>query len=225
LDGRYHRRVDDLRGFFSEFALLRARLEVEAEWFIHLSEQDGVEELRAFSAADNNFLRKLVAEFSPQDAARIKTIEATTNHDVKAVEYFLKESVAARKALAASSEFIHFACTSEDINNLAYALNIKRAREQVMAPKMRKLAARLRELAGEYAAQPMLARTHGQPASPTTVGKEFAVFAARMKRACDDFEAVTVRGKINGASGNFNAHAVAYPDLDWPAVAADFVSP
>jgi len=224
LDGRYHRKVDDLRMYFSEFALLRARLEVEVEWLIYLSEQNAVEELPDLSAADKKFLRRLVANFSLQDAGRIKTIEATTNHDVKAVEYFLKESVAGRKALSASSEFIHFACTSEDINNLAYALNIKRARAEVVAPKMRALVECLRDLACEHAAQPMLARTHGQPASPTTVGKEFAVVAARLERACGDFEAVQVMGKINGASGNFNAHTNAYPSIDWPVVAADFVA-
>jgi len=189
-----------------------------------LSETAGVEGLPSIEAADKKFLRKLVAEFSAQDAARIKTIEATTNHDVKAVEYFLKEKAADRKALAASSEFIHFACTSEDINNLGYALNLKRARAAVIAPKMRALANRLHELAREYAAQPMLARTHGQPASPTTVGKEFAVAGARLANACDAFEAVAVMGKINGASGNFNAHTVAYPAVDWQRVAADFVA-
>jgi len=224
LDGRYARKVDGLRAFFSEFGLLRARLEVEVEWLLHLAEQGGVDELRAFADADKKFLRALVADFSAQDAARIKAIEATTNHDVKAVEYFLKESVAARKALAAASEFIHFACTSEDINNLAYALNLKRARDAVIAPQMRALATRVQALAVAFAAQPMLARTHGQPASPTTVGKEFAVVAARLAGACDAFEAAPVFGKINGASGNFNAHAIAYPAVDWPRVAAEFVA-
>jgi len=224
LDGRYARKVADLRAYFSEFALLRARLEVEVEWFIFLAEQDGVWELPALSNADKNFLRKLVSKFDAQDAARIKRIEATTNHDVKAVEYFLKESLAARKALAASKEFVHFACTSEDINNLSYALLIKRARAEVIAPKMRALSDALRDFAAAHAAQPMLARTHGQPASPTTVGKEFAIVAARLTRAGEAFEAATVMGKINGASGNFNAHAIAYPAVDWPRLAADFVA-
>lgn len=224
LDGRYHRKSAALRAYFSEFALLRARLEVEVEWFIHLSETTGVEELPPLAAAEEKFLRKLVDDFSKRDAARIKTIESTTNHDVKAVEYFLKESVADRDALAASSEFIHFACTSEDINNLAYALLLKRARADVIGPAMRKLADKLRDMARAHATQPMLARTHGQPASPTTVGKEFANLSARLTHACDVFEAVQVMGKINGATGNFNAHAIAYQELDWQRIAADFVA-
>lgn len=224
LDGRYHRRSARLRPYFSEFALLRARLEVEVQWLIHLSETAAVEELPAFPAAERHFLGELVAGFAPQHAERIKAIEATTNHDVKAVEYFLKEAVQERKTLAAAREFIHFACTSEDINNLAYALLIKRAREEVIAPQMRALAERMGDLANQYAGQPMLARTHGQPASPTTVGKELANFTARLERACSDFEALPVMGKLNGATGNFNAHLAAYPKLDWPAIASAFVS-
>ncbi len=224
LDGRYHRKGACLRPYFSEFALVRARVEVEVEWFIYLSEQRGIEELPAFSVVDKKFLRALASEFSLQDAGEVKAIEATTNHDVKAVEYFLKERVRGRKGLAGHCEFIHFACTSEDINNLAYALLLKRAGEDVIAPQMRALSERVRDLASAYAGQPMLARTHGQPASPTTMGKEFANVAHRLERAAGDFVAQPILGKINGASGNFNAHLAAYPELDWPAIAAAFVA-
>ena len=224
LDGRYHRKTACLRPYFSEFALLRARVEVEVEWFIHLSEERAIEELPAFSAASKKFLRAVAGGFSLQDAGQVKAIEATTNHDVKAVEYFLKERIQGRKALAGHCEFIHFACTSEDINNLAYALLLKRAGEDIVAPRMRALTGRVRDLASAHAGQPMLARTHGQPASPTTMGKEFANVAHRLERAANDFAAQPMLGKFNGASGNFNAHLAAYPELDWPAIAAAFVT-
>ena len=225
LDGRYHRKCARLRQFFSEFALMRARVTVEAEWLLHLSAQRGVKEVPEFAAGDAKFLRGLSAGFSMRDAARIKEIDAKINHDVKAVEYFIKEKIGARKspALSQCGEFVHFACTSEDINNLAYALLMKRAREEVMLPQMRALIDALRALAKRHAKQPMLARTHGQPASPTTVGKEFANFAARFARAHDDFAALPMLGKLNGASGNFNAHLAAYPKLNWERIAATFV--
>ena len=231
LDGRYAQQTALLRPYFSEFALMRARVEVEVEWLIHLSEQgsiDAVADMPTCSAAGKKFLRELVRDFSLADARKIKTIEATTNHDLKAVEYFLKEMVGGEKSLtsiqAPIQEFIHFACTSEDINNLAYGLMLKRAREEIMAPRMQLLVERLRALAAMHADQPMLARTHGQPASPTTVGKEFANFAHRLAHGLDDFGGQRIFGKFNGATGNFNAHLAAYPELDWPAIAEAFVT-
>ena len=224
LDGRYHRQTARLRPCFSEFALMRARVEVETEWLIHLSEAEGIAEVPGFAAAEKKFLRALARDFSMEDADRIKAIEATTNHDLKAVEYFLKEATGARKALAAVCEFIHFACTSEDINNLAWALLLKRAREEIMVPQMQSLIEGLRALAEAHAGQPMLARTHGQPASPTTVGKEFANFAHRLEGGLGDFAGQRIFGKFNGATGNFNAHLAAYPDLPWPAIAEAFVT-
>jgi len=223
LDGRYQSKCAQLRPFFSEFALMRARVEVEAEWLLHLSAQRGIEEVPEFAAGDQKFLRELSAKFSMRDAARIKAIDAEINHDVKAVEYFIKEKIRAQKTLAAFGEFVHFACTSDDINNLAYALLLKRAREEIILPQMRELIDALRGLAKTHAAQPMLARTHGQPASPTTVGKEFANFTARFERARDDFAAQPLLAKFNGASGNFNAHLAAYPEMDWNAIACAFV--
>lgn len=227
LDGRYHQKTARLRAYFSEFAWMRARVEVETEWLIHLSEQAGIGEVPAFSAAAKKFLRAMAHDFSTQHAGQIKAIEATTNHDLKAVEYFLKEKVRAPEAppaLAAVCEFIHFACTSEDLSNLACALMLKRAREDVMAPQMQSLIAQVRRMAKTWAGQPMLARTHGQPASPTTVGKEFANFAHRLERGLGDITGQRIFGKFNGATGNFNAHLAAYPELDWPAIASAFVT-
>lgn len=228
LDGRYHQKTARLRHHFSEFALMRARVEVEVEWLIHLSEQSGIEEVPAFTAADEKFLRAMVCDFSTQHAAQIKAIEATTNHDIKAVEYFLKESIQQNKSLSAGhdtvAEFIHFACTSEDINNLAYGLMLKRAQAQVIVPQMNALIEQVRSLSRAWAEQPMLARTHGQPASPTTVGKEFANFAARLESNLGALTKQRIFGKFNGASGNFNAHLAAYPDLDWRTIAAAFVA-
>ena len=210
---------------------MRARVEVEVEWLIYLSAHAEIGEVLSFAAADEKFLRDVVADFSLDDAAEIKTIEQTTNHDVKAVEYFLKTKIAAHKnfaqvgdqVIAQVIEWIHFACTSEDINNLAHALMLKRARDEVVLPAMQSLIDALSAAADRHADLPMLARTHGQPASPTTLGKEFAVFARRLDIACSDFAAQKIYGKFNGASGNFNAHFAAYPNIDWQAVAADFV--
>ena len=224
LDGRYHQKTALLRPYFSEFALMRTRVEVEVAWLVHLSAQEEIAEVPAFSAADQQFLSALAGDFSLTQANRIKAIEAETNHDLKAVEYFLKEAVQGRKPLAAVGEFIHFACTSEDINNLAFALMLKRAREQVVAPQMQGLIVELRALATAWADQPMLARTHGQPASPTTVGKELANVAQRLERALADLTGQRIFGKFNGATGNFNAHLAAYPEVHWPAIAESFVT-
>ena len=223
LDGRYAGKVDALRPIFSEYGLIRARVRVEVEWLLALAAEPAIVELPPLTAAAEASLRALAEQFSPADAARVKAIEATTNHDVKAVEYFIKERLAGDAALAPALEFVHFACTSEDINNLSYALMLREARDTVMLPAMDGLCARLRELAGLHAALPMLSRTHGQTASPTTVGKELANVLARLLRQRVQLAAQGFPGKINGAVGNYNAHVVAYPELDWPAFARRFV--
>jgi len=223
VDGRYAAKVDALRPLLSEFGLMHYRVLVEVRWLIALSEEPGIPEVPAFSAEAGAFLDKIIAGFSETHAQRIKTIEATTNHDVKAVEYFLKEQIAGMPELAAVGEFIHFACTSEDINNLSYSLMLQAARDRVLLPEMAKLIEAVTSQAHAYADQPMLSRTHGQPATPTTVGKEFANVAARLQRQLERLAVVELPGKINGAVGNYNAHAVAYPDVDWPAFAQRFV--
>ncbi|WP_240098413.1 adenylosuccinate lyase [Thermomonas flagellata] len=224
LDGRYAGKVDPLRPIFSEYGLLRARVQVEVEWLLALAAEPGIPELAPFSAAAVARLRALAAGFSVDDAARVKAIEATTNHDVKAVEYFLKERLKDDAELGPALEFVHFACTSEDINNLSYALMLRRARQEVLLPKLDALIEALRALAHEYAALPMLARTHGQTASPTTVGKELANVVARLRRQREVLAGLPMPGKINGAVGNYNAHVAAYPDLDWPAFSRRFVA-
>jgi adenylosuccinate lyase len=216
LDGRYAAQVASLRGLMSEAAFMRHRVAVEVAWLIALSDA-GLPELPAFSAAARERLRSLVDGFGDAQAARIKDIERVTNHDVKAVEYFLKESVKDSPELLRASEFIHFACTSEDINNTSHALMLKAARDQVMLPALDAVIGRLRALAHELADVPMLSRTHGQPASPTTVGKELANFVARLERARERWVRVEVLAKMNGAVGNFNAHLSAYPEIDWQA--------
>ncbi len=223
LDGRYARKADPLRPYFSEFGLIRNRVHVEVEWLLALSAAPNIIEVPLFSDAARSRLRALAADFSEADAARVKAIEATTNHDVKAVEYFLKERIAGDTELAAQAEFIHFACTSEDINNLSYALMLSQARSQVMQPALESLLATLRRMANEYAALPMLSRTHGQTASPTTLGKEIANVAARVDRQLQQLCSWRSPGKINGAVGNYNAHAISYPEVDWPAFAQRFV--
>ncbi len=223
LDGRYAGRVAALRPIFSEFGLIARRVRVEIEWLLALSDEPHVAELPPFSADARQFLQTLMRDFSIADAERIKAIEATTNHDVKAVEYFLKERVGALPELARHVEFIHFACTSEDINNLAYALMLKDARDLVLLPRLRALGLRLGDLARTHAAQPMLARTHGQTASPTTLGKEFSNVLARIERQLAQLAAWQSPGKLNGAVGNYNAHCIAYPEVDWPALSARFV--
>ncbi|MBL8380892.1 MAG: adenylosuccinate lyase, partial [Burkholderiales bacterium] len=222
LDGRYAARLDPLREHLSEFALMRTRVEVEVAWLAALS-RAGLPELPAFSPAVADALATLVAGFDAAAAARIKAIERVTNHDVKAVEYFIAERMAGFADFAAATNFIHFACTSEDINNLAWGLMVGRARRQVLLPRLREVHASLRALAHGEAATPMLARTHGQPATPTTLGKEAANVAARLARAITAFEQVELTAKMNGATGNYNAHRVAYPGFDWEALARKVV--
>ncbi len=216
LDGRYASRCEALRPLLSEAGFMAHRVEVEIAWLIGLSEA-GLPELAAFSADAKSHLQRLVADFSQADAERIKAIERITNHDVKAVEYWLKEKVQDHPELAQAGEFIHFACTSEDINNTSHALMLGRSREQVVLPALQGLLLKLRQLAIEHAAQPMLSRTHGQPATPTTLGKEFANVTHRLARGIQAIEAVKPLAKLNGATGNYSAHLSAYPDLDWPA--------
>ncbi|WP_442592605.1 adenylosuccinate lyase [Parapusillimonas sp. JC17] len=216
LDGRYAAKGKVLRQSLSEAAFMAHRVEVEVAWLLGLAEA-GLPELPSFSEASKALLKSLVAEFSEDDAARIKEIEKTTNHDVKAVEYWLKERVAGNEQLAAAAEFIHFACTSEDINNTSHALMLGRARSDFIVPRLTELCDNLKGLARQFADQPMLSRTHGQPASPTTLGKEFANVAARLERAIDAVQAVQPLAKMNGATGNYNAHLAAYPEIDWPA--------
>jgi adenylosuccinate lyase len=223
LDGRYAAKVDALRPIFSEFGLIRARVRVEIEWLKALAAEPGVEELKPLSAVASQRLDSLVDGFDPKAAKRVKEIERTTNHDVKAVEYYIKERLHDDAELAPALEFVHFGCTSEDINNLAYGLMLSEARENVLLPALDKLIAALRERAQAHAALPMLSRTHGQTASPTTVGKEFANVAMRLKRQRAQLAAVSLAGKMNGAVGNYNAHVVAYPEVDWPALAQRFV--
>jgi adenylosuccinate lyase len=222
LDGRYAARLEPLRELLSEAAFMRFRVQVEIAWLVALSDA-GMPELAPFDAASRAFLADLLAGFGVEQAARIKAIEAVTNHDVKAVEYFLKESVAGQPQLAAAAEFIHFACTSEDINNTAHALMLGRARAEVLLPAARRVVARLRELAHALADAPMLSRTHGQPASPTTMGKEIANVVARLERALQRLAEVPVMAKMNGAVGNYNAHLAACPEVDWPGFARGVV--
>ncbi len=224
LDGRYGSKTAPLRDFFSEYALIKYRVIVEIEWLKALAAEPAIAEVPAFSAEAVTLLDAIADHFSVADAERVKAIEATTNHDVKAVEYFLKEKTRASSEIAAVSEFIHFACTSEDINNLSHALMLKGARDAVLLPALEKVIARLTDLAHELAELPMLSRTHGQPASPTTVGKELANVVYRLRRAWDAIGAVELMGKINGAVGNYNAHLAAYPDLDWEGFAREFVT-
>ena len=223
VDGRYADQADALRDIFSECGLIRFRVLVEVRWLEALADEAAIAEVPALSDAARDLLNRIVNEFGEPDAERVKIIERTTNHDVKAVEYFLKEKIEGCAELERVAEFIHFACTSEDINNLAYGLMVKEARDAVLLPEMDKLVAAVRERAHAYAGQPMLSRTHGQPATPTTVGKEFANVAARLARQRDQIAAVAPMGKINGAVGNFNAHAIAYPEVDWPKLARRFV--
>ncbi|MEZ5544607.1 MAG: adenylosuccinate lyase [Lysobacteraceae bacterium] len=223
LDGRYAARLDALRPIFSEYGLIRYRVKVEIEWLIALANTPGIVELPPFSTAATQRLRAIASGFSPEDAAAVKAIERTTNHDVKAVEYFLKQRIGEDAELAPALEFVHFACTSEDINNLSYALMLEDARLIVLKPALTSIAATLRQLAHQQAAQPMLSRTHGQTASPTTLGKEIANVVARLERQIVQLDTVQLTGKINGAVGNYNAHVVSYPEVDWQAFAQRFV--
>ena len=223
LDGRYRTRTGGLREILSEYGLIRARVRVELAWFRILAEAPDIAECPPLTAVARAALDRIEDEFDAGAAARIKAIEATTNHDVKAVEYYLKECFATVPDLARASEFLHFACTSEDINNLAWGLLLREARHTVMLPSMKEVVETLGSLAGRCADMAMLARTHGQPATPTTLGKELATVAVRLDRQCERFAAVTLTGKFNGATGNFNAHCVAYPDVDWPGLSQRMV--
>jgi adenylosuccinate lyase len=222
IDGRYANKVEDLRPIFSEYGLIRFRVLVEVRWLQALAVHPLIPEVSPFSDSANQLLNSIVDDFSPVDAQRVKDIEKTTNHDVKAVEYLLKEKIANCEELEQVSEFIHFACTSEDINNLSYALMLQAGR-LVIVEQINDCIAALKKLALDTANQPMLSRTHGQSATPTTVGKEFANVVARLTRQQQQLEAVALLGKINGAVGNYNAHAVAYPDVDWAEFAQCFV--
>ena len=224
IDGRYGAKTDALRPIFSEYGLIRHRVIVEIRWLQALAAHENIKEVPALGGHAERVLNDIIEIFNEQDAQRVKNIERTTNHDVKAVEYFLKEKIAGNTELEAISEFIHFACTSEDINNLAYALMLREARSQALLPLMDDVIKVLTELAHRYADEPMLARTHGQTATPTTVGKEMANVVARLHRQREQFAAIPMLGKINGAVGNYNAHQVAYPDVDWPAFSRQFIS-
>jgi adenylosuccinate lyase len=215
LDGRYFAKLRALQPIFSEYGLMRYRLVVEIRWLQALAALPQFFEITAFDSEQNVFLESLIHNFSVNDAEQIKQIEKTTNHDVKAVEYFIKQKLNTHPTLAAYKEFVHFACTSDDINNLSYALMLKEGREQILLPMMQQIITAIKNLAHMHAAVPMLARTHGQPATPTTMGKEMANFVARLERELINITTAPLRGKINGAVGNFNAHLIAYPDIDW----------
>lgn len=224
VDGRYGSKVESLRPIFSEFGLIKYRVTVEVRWLQKLAETSAIAEVPAFSAQANAILDAIITDFSETDALSIKKIEATTNHDVKAVEYFLKEKIADNAELHAVTEFIHFACTSEDINNLSHGLMLNDCREGVLLPEMDKILAAIKALAVEYKTIPMMCRTHGQPASPSTLGKEMANVYVRLQRQREQIANVELLGKINGAVGNYNAHLSAYPEVDWHEYANEFVT-
>jgi len=224
VDGRYAEKTVRLRPIFSEYGLMRYRVIAEVRWLQALAEHPGIPEVPALSDSANERLDKILQGFNIEDAQRVKVIEQTTNHDVKAVEYFLKEKIGHHPELAAMKEFIHFACTSEDMNNLAHGMMLADARRDVLLPAIDDLIRLIGASAQRLAEQPMLARTHGQPASPTTLGKEMAVFVQRLRRQRDQLATVPLLGKANGAVGNYSAHLAAYPDVDWPALAAGFVT-
>lgn len=224
VDGRYAGKTEALRPFFSEYGLLRARVEVELRWLHLLSNNADISEVPKLSKEAENFINQMIDTFSVDDAAEIKHIERTTNHDVKAVEYFIKNRFQDNAELNAVSEFVHFACTSEDINNTAYGIMLKRARDQVILPEMDNVIAAIRKLAQQHVDTPMMSRTHGQPASPTTLGKELTNVAQRLELQRTHVAAVLLYGKMNGAVGNYNAHYAAYPEVDWPMMAHAFVT-
>ncbi|MEJ2619200.1 MAG: adenylosuccinate lyase [Candidatus Thiodiazotropha sp.] len=223
VDGRYGSKSEDLRAIFSEFGLIRHRVNVEIRWLQALASHNDILEIPTLSEHANNILNGIVDNFCEEDAQRVKNIERTTNHDVKAVEYFLKEKIAGNEELEGISEFIHFACTSEDINNLSHALMLREGRGQVLLPYVDEVIDGVKYLAQQLADHPVLSRTHGQPASPSTMGKEMANVVYRLQRQRDQIAAVQLMGKINGAVGNYNAHLAAYPEIDWPAFAKQFV--
>jgi len=223
IDGRYAGKTTDLRYIFSEYALMRFRILIEIRWLLTLSHLPELAEVPPLSEHLENLLNKIHENFHLEDAERIKNIERSTNHDIKAVEYFIKEKIAGNNELAAISEFIHFGCTSDDINNLAYALMLQTARQQCLLPQMDEIIKRISHMAHEYADYAMLARTHGQPATPTTLGKELANVAARLKRQRQQFANNQLLAKFNGAVGNFNAHLIAYPQINWEKVSTKFI--
>jgi len=222
-DGRYFDKVAGLRDIFSEYGLIRFRVLVEVRWLQSLADEPKIAEIGPLSSVMKDVLNNIVDEFALDDAERVKAIESTTNHDVKAVEYFIREKLGDGPETDALKDFLHFSCTSEDINNLSYALMLRAARSEVLLPQMRELRNRLKTMAHKYAALPMLSRTHGQTASPTTLGKELANVVARLQRAEKQFAAVDILGKFNGAVGNYNAHAITYPDAYWPAISHTFI--
>ena len=224
IDGRYGSKTTELRPIFSEYGLMRFRVEVEIRWLQRLAEHPAISEVPALSEEADTVLNSIIDKFDEQQAQKIKDIESTTNHDVKAVEYYIKQRIKGNTELEAVSEFVHFACTSEDINNLSHALMLKAGRDEVLLPTLNKILTALTDLAERYADIPMLSRTHGQTASPTTVGKEMANVAARLQRQLKQIQNAKLLGKINGAVGNYNAHLSAYPDIDWQANAETFVT-
>jgi adenylosuccinate lyase len=224
LDGRYREKLAALAEHFSEYGLIRNRIKVELAWLQALADEPGIAEIASFSPAIRTLLNETASSFLPADAERVKAIERTTNHDVKAMEYWLKQRYASEREIGRATEFIHFACTSEDINNLAYALMLSEARRGVLLPQIEELVSNLRALAHAHADLPMLSRTHGQPATPTTLGKELANFVSRLERALPAFATARLPGKINGAVGNYNAHRIAYPEVDWQSLARRVVS-
>ena len=223
VDGRYQNKTDALRPIFSEYGLFRYRVLVEVEWLKKLSKNSSIKEIESFSASSTSLLNNIKDNFSIVDAERIKEIEKTTNHDMKAVEYFIREKIQSDSKLKNISQFIHFACTSEDINNLSYALMLKDARESILVPKLQKLVTILEKMSADYSSIPMISRTHGQTASPTTLGKEMAVYVHRLNRQNNQLKNIELLGKLNGAVGNFNAHFSAYPDIDWMTLSKEFV--
>ncbi len=224
VDGRYASKTASLRPYFSEYGLIYHRVLVEIRWLQFLANETPITEIPSFSKQSNAFLDAIIENFSETDAQRVKDIESTTNHDVKAVEYYLKEKIKGQAEIETVSEFIHFACTSEDINNLSHALMLSTARDKILLPEMEAIIQLLTRFAHNYADIPMLSHTHGQPASPTTIGKEFANIVARLKRQYSQIVAVNMLGKMNGAVGNYNAHVSAYPELDWPQLAEQFIT-
>ena len=223
VDGRYAGKVEALRDIFSEYGLIRYRVLVEIRWLQWLADEPDIGEVAPLSSVMKDMLNRIVDKFSTDDAERVKKIEVTTNHDVKAVEYYIRDKIGGGPDIGNIGDFIHFGCTSEDINNLAYGLMLRNARDEVLLPQMKNVLTRLRTISTEYANLPMLSRTHGQIASPTTVGKEMKNVVARLARARDQFAGVEVRGKFNGAVGNFNAQVAAYPDVDWPQISQRFI--
>lgn len=224
VDGRYHSKTKQFGHIFSEYGLIKNRLLVELKWLIHLSQTEGIAEVQQLTAKDIDWVMSIYDNFTPAEAQQVKDIEATTNHDVKAVEYYIKDKLSSHDKLKQVKEFVHFACTSEDINNLSYALMLKAARDTVFVPTIQGIINQLADMAMAYAEVPMMAKTHGQPASPTTMGKELANVVFRLKYQLNQLSHITLFGKMNGAVGNFNAHYSAYPELDWPTISAEFIA-